>query len=202
MILETDEAYEDDKWNSFDNEALTIAAERANDKRIEELQRSIIKKEKSVVKDNEEKEMAPLMLFLSSSLNVEMVYTILHGISKFTLLNYMRNEFTAEQMKQFKEMEYKVDRFGDTTITIREIVIEKVKQWEKMDTTEICSSRQTSGLFESIDGNVRDTSVGRESGITSDLDLPENTIINSKTEITYHQLYEFGKLFEANQLSL
>jgi hypothetical protein len=34
------------------------------------------------------------MLFLSSSMNVEMVYTILYGISKFTLLNYMKNEFT------------------------------------------------------------------------------------------------------------
>ena len=49
---------------------------------------------------------------------------------------------------------------------------------------------------------MRDTSVGLESGMTPDFDLPENTIINSKTEITYHQLYEFGKLFEANQLSL
>ena len=28
------------------------------------------------------------------------------------------------------------------------------------------------------------------------------TVINSKTEITYHQLYEFGKLFEANKISL
>ena len=28
------------------------------------------------------------------------------------------------------------------------------------------------------------------------------TEINSKTKITYHQLYEFGKLFECNKLSL
>ena len=28
------------------------------------------------------------------------------------------------------------------------------------------------------------------------------TVINSKTEITYHQLYEFGKLFEANKINL
>lgn len=43
--------------------------------------------------------MAPLMLFLTSSMNTEMVYTILHGICKFTLLNFMRNEFSKEQMK-------------------------------------------------------------------------------------------------------
>jgi hypothetical protein len=33
--------------------------------------------------------MDPLMLFVSTSLNTEMVYTILHGICKFTLLNNM-----------------------------------------------------------------------------------------------------------------
>ena len=31
---------------------------------------------------------------------------------------------------------------------------------------------------------------------------PKETIIDTKAEITYHQLYEFGKLFECNQLSL
>jgi len=31
--------------------------------------------------------MEPLMLLMSSSINVEMVYTILYGICKFTLLN-------------------------------------------------------------------------------------------------------------------
>jgi hypothetical protein len=40
--------------------------------------------------------MEPLMLFVSSSLNTEMVYTILYGICKFTLLNYMRNEFSKD----------------------------------------------------------------------------------------------------------
>lgn len=70
--------------------------------------------------------MSPLMLFMSSSLNVELVYTILHGISKFTLLNYMRNEFNKEQIEQFKAMEYRVDRYGDTTITLRKIVIDNI----------------------------------------------------------------------------
>ena len=72
------------------------------------------------------------MLFLSSSLNVEMVYTILYGICKFTLLNYMRNEFSKDQIKQFKAMEYRVDEIGDTTITIRQIKINNIQEWDKM----------------------------------------------------------------------
>ena len=49
------------------------------------------------------------MLFMTSSLNVEMVYTILYGICKFTLLNYIRNMISNEHLKQFRKMEYKVD---------------------------------------------------------------------------------------------
>ena len=81
--------------------------------------------------------MSPLMLFMSSSLNVELVYTILYGIGKFTLLNFMRNEFTKEQMEQFKAMEYRVDRYGDTTITIREIVINNIHQWNNVNYDDI-----------------------------------------------------------------
>ena len=80
--------------------------------------------------------MTPLMLFLSSSLNVELVYTILYGIKKFTLLNFMRNEFSADQMRQFKAMEYRVDQFGDTTITIRQIRIMDIEKWDKMNTDD------------------------------------------------------------------
>ena len=62
-----------------------------------------------IAKADQEMKMTPLMVFLSSSINTELVYTILHGIGKFTLLNFMRNEFSAEQMRNFKAMEYKVD---------------------------------------------------------------------------------------------
>ena len=46
--------------------------------------------------------MKPLMLFLSSSLNVELVYTILYGIKKFSLLNFIRNQFTKAQLDEFR----------------------------------------------------------------------------------------------------
>jgi hypothetical protein len=40
-----------------------------------------LKKEAEIETKNEEEGMAPLFLFLTSSLNVEMVYVILQGIS-------------------------------------------------------------------------------------------------------------------------
>ena len=100
--------------------------------------------------------MSPLMLFMSSSLNVELVYTILYGIGKFTLLNFMRNEFTKEQMEQFKAMEYRVDRYGDTTITIREIVINNINQWNNVNYDDIVNDDKvdtTLGLSNSTQDN-------------------------------------------------
>ena len=75
---------------------------------------------------------------------MEIVYTILHGICQFTLLNFMRNEFTAEQMKQFRAMEYRVDRFGDTTITMRTIRINDIEKWDKLDSEAYLKSFQSS----------------------------------------------------------
>ena len=82
------------------------------------------------------------MLFMTSSLNVEMVYTILYGICQFTLLNNMRNEFCPKMMKRFKKMEYRVDQYGDTTITIRQIKIKNIEKWDKMSTAEIYKTQE------------------------------------------------------------
>ena len=45
-----------------------------------------ILKEQEALKEKEDS-LAPLFLFLTSSLNVELVYVILYGISQFSLLN-------------------------------------------------------------------------------------------------------------------
>ena len=126
----------EDNSSDEENNALGVAAHLANEKRIEELQKTVIKQEAKLATADKEMEMTPLMLFLSSSLNVELVYTILYGIKKFTLLNFMRNEFSADQMRQFKAMEYRVDQFGDTTITIRQIRIMDIEKWDKMNTDD------------------------------------------------------------------
>ena len=73
----------------------------------------------------------PLYIFLTSSLNVELVYVILKGISQFSLLNFVKNGLTIEQQRQFEEMEYKVEAGGDTTILIRSFQIQDINSWQK-----------------------------------------------------------------------
>ena len=134
--METEEHLEENSYDGEESPALAAAKKLADEKHLEELQKAVAEKEAQLDSANTEKQMKPLMLFLSSSLNTELVYTILHGICKFTLLNYMRNEFTADQMRDFKAMEYKVDQYGDTTITLRQIKIKDIEKWDKMSATD------------------------------------------------------------------
>ena len=73
----------------------------------------------------------PLYVFLTSALNVELVYVILQGITQFTLLNFIKNGLTKDQQKRFEEMEYKVEKGGDTTILIRSFLIKDISSWQK-----------------------------------------------------------------------
>ena len=41
--------------------------------------------------------MKPLYVFLTSALNVELVYVILQGITQFSLLNFIKNGLTIDQ---------------------------------------------------------------------------------------------------------
>ena len=94
--------------------------------------------------------MAPLFLFLTSSLNVELVYVILYGISQFSLLNLINksNEgLTKEQRKRFQAMEYNVDQFGSTTITIRSFKIHNIQSWQEKSGKEFFDS-DTIGIGE------------------------------------------------------
>lgn len=80
-----------------------------------------------MVKSEELTEMTSLSVLLSSGLNTEMVYTILYGICKFSLLNNMKNALSEEQLKEFRDMEYQVDQNKDTTITLRQVQIKDSK---------------------------------------------------------------------------
>jgi hypothetical protein len=52
---------------------------------------------KQLEREREKEEgMQPLFLFLTSSLNVEMVYVILQGISQFSLLNFVKDGLTKD----------------------------------------------------------------------------------------------------------
>ena len=76
-------------------------------------------------KSSEKKEdgLQPLFLFLTSALNVEMVYVILQGISQFSLFNFVKDGMTKDQLKKFQSMEYIVKKDGDITVILRQIEI-------------------------------------------------------------------------------
>jgi hypothetical protein len=69
--------------------------------------------------DKKEDGLQPLFLFLTSALNVEMVYVILQGISQFSLLNFVKDGMTKDQLKKFQSMEYIVKKDGDITVILR-----------------------------------------------------------------------------------
>ena len=106
--------------------------------------------------EDEEIQMTSLSMFLQSSANTEMVYSILTGITKFALLNFLRDGMTAEQTAEFKRMEYRVDKKGDTTITLRRIKINNVKQWEKVKKDDL---RESMSIILPMDLRERSKSV-------------------------------------------
>jgi len=111
---------------SFNNDGFR----KENRERIAELRMSVQEQETKITRETCEIEMKPLILLMNSSQNLEMVYMILYGINKFTLLNNV-SKLTKEQTKQFKAMEYRVDGKGDTTITLLEIKIRNIEEWDR-----------------------------------------------------------------------
>ena len=93
--METEECFEDNSSDE-ENSALGEAKRIADEKRLEQRQKTVIEQERNAEKADHEQKMAPLMLFLSSSLNTELVYTILYGMTKFALLNSVHNKFTKD----------------------------------------------------------------------------------------------------------
>lgn len=63
---------------------------------MHELRKRVADNEERNIKDAKEKSMTSLSMFLQSSANTEMVYSILEGITKFALLNYMRDKMTVQ----------------------------------------------------------------------------------------------------------
>jgi hypothetical protein len=124
--------------------------------------------------------LAPLFLFLTSALNVEMVYVILQGISQFALLNFVKDGMTVDQLKRFQKMEYVVKKDGDITVILRQIEIKNADKWGKTSGQDLMS----------------------EVGSAKTLEEGRTQINNTKVQITYYRLYEFAKLFGMNRLSM
>ena len=69
--------------------------------------------------------MAPLFLFLASSLNVELVYVILKGITQYS---YIKSTDSKSQSKMAKLSFVKKDD-GDMVLNLSEIIIKDFDKW-------------------------------------------------------------------------
>lgn len=81
----------------------------------------------------ENTEMTPLFLFLASSLNVELVYVILKGITNFS---YIKTDTKNMRITQkIKRLEFS-EQDGDLTLRMHEIKIKDFEKWQLMKNDE------------------------------------------------------------------
>ena len=80
--------------------------------------------------EEEEEGMSPLFMFLNSSLNVELVYIILKGITSFKYQN-LENKDLPENMKRKKaKSKIEITEIGpNTMITLNQVKIKDLKSW-------------------------------------------------------------------------
>ena len=78
--------------------------------------------------DKKQQMMAPMFVFLSSSLNVELVYSILKGVTSFGYITLME-DFHSVKAKKIERIAPTV--IGDgIRITIRRIKIKDKRNWD------------------------------------------------------------------------
>lgn len=146
-----------------------------------------------------------MFLFLASALNVELVYVILKGITQFSLLGFIKQEFTSEQIKRFREMEYRVNKEGDVTITLRKYKIHDIDSWQETSGKDFfrtnvlndrvaprCTMAVKKKKSQKINLNGMDFSE------SNDIHVQE---VNTKVDVTFHRLAKFAELFELTGLT-
>lgn len=81
--------------------------------------------------------MAPLMLFLASSFNIELVYVILKGITQFSYLTCgdNKNEFMRKKAGKLNLKPKSSD--GSQTLIINEIKIKDIDKWSKVQVSDV-----------------------------------------------------------------
>lgn len=87
-------------------------------------------------KCNEEEELQPLYLELSSTLNVELVYIILKSITSFSLMNRTLDTIDSTMRKAVQNVE--IDEVtGDAKLTLKRIKIRNPGEWQPESVTRL-----------------------------------------------------------------
>lgn len=162
----------------------------------------LIKHIQNMVKNKQVQEgLRPLFLFLTSSLNVELVYVVLHSISQFSLLGFVRYGFTKKQLQLYRRMEYSVNRFGDTTVRLRSYKIKNITAWQETSGKNFFRR----SFFEKPDSVANTGSIKNEielEGFQSYSKEEKSEEVPTQVEVTFHRLMDFMNLFEQFGLTL
>ena len=124
--------------------------------------------------------MAPLMLFLASSFNIELVYVILKGITQFSYLTCSdgKSDFMN---KKTNKLIIKTENDGSKTLTMREIKIKDLDKWSDVKAKDVKES---------------DKFIRQEVNTGDQMDEDSNVLrMKQKVEVTYHRLEIFKEMF-------
>ena len=80
--------------------------------------------------------MAPLMMFLASSFNIELVYVILKGITQFSYLTCgdSKNSFMK---KKADKLDLRTEANGSKTLIMNEIKIKNIDKWSDVKARDV-----------------------------------------------------------------
>lgn len=119
--------------------------------------------------------MAPCYLFLASSSNVELVYTILKGITQFGYLTLCDPHQVKRKLPNLKTEEGP----DSTTLTLTKIKIKDSKEWQ-------IESRKLE----------QNTWTKRTTSVIDFKDNDEQTIVlNTRVTVTFHMIKHFTHLY-------
>ena len=94
--------------------------------------------------------MAPLFLFLASSLNVELVYIILKGITQFSYVTFNQDQDSDNTFgqKKFTNLHLtKGKENSDLVLRLEKIKVKNIDSWETAETKDHISETHISGLL-------------------------------------------------------
>lgn len=125
-----------------------------------------------------------MYVFLASSLNVELVYSILKGVTQFGYLTLCEPDEVSAKLKKMQ----KVTVNGDTTLTFFEIKIKNSQVWNKNSYQDFmqdtwAKNRQTTMRQTAMTSSV---SEGKQ----------EMLVLKMKVSVTFHMMERFKRLFE------
>jgi len=88
---------------------------------------------------------APLFLFLASSLNVELVYIILKGITQFSYVTFNQDSDNTFGQRKFTNLHLtKGKENSDLVLRLERIKVKNIDSWENAESKDVISERHIS----------------------------------------------------------